>query len=108
MHFTWLDIFNINVAGLIHLNFASILAFIGSLFYVPSFYMKTIMPLRVAGIVGNFFFLALRMPVPALRASRMRASTALSVRARPIGLPDFLPDLVPLTRARAIPARTRS
>ena len=58
MHFTWSDIFNINVAGLIHLNFASILAFIGALFYVPSFYMKTIMPLRVAGIVGNFFFLA--------------------------------------------------
>src|SRR5579864_1681729 len=58
MHFNWSDIFNINVAGLIHLNFASILAFIGALFYVPSFYMKTIMPLRVAGIVGNFFFLA--------------------------------------------------
>ena len=58
MHFTWSDIFNINVAGLIHLNFASILAFIGALFYVPSFYMKTIMPLRIAGIVGNFFFLA--------------------------------------------------
>ena len=58
MHFSWSDIFNINVAGLIHLNFASFLAFIGALFYVPSFYMKTIMPLRVAGIVGNFFFLA--------------------------------------------------
>lgn len=58
MHFNWSDIFNINVAGLIHLNFASVLAFIGALFYVPSFYMKTIMPLRVAGILGNFFFLA--------------------------------------------------
>jgi hypothetical protein len=58
MHFSWSDIFNLNVAGLIHLNFASVLAFIGALFYVPSFYMKTIMPLRVAGIIGNFFFLA--------------------------------------------------
>lgn len=58
MHFNWSDVFNVNIAGLIHLNFASILAFIGALFYLPSYYMKTIMPLRVAGIIGNFFFLA--------------------------------------------------
>ncbi len=58
MQFNWSDIFNINIAGLVHLNFASFLAFVGALFYVPSYYMKTIVPLRIAGIIGNFFFLA--------------------------------------------------
>jgi hypothetical protein len=58
MHFGWLDVFNIDIAGLIHLNSAWIFAFIGALFYVPSYYMKTIMPLRFAGIIGNLFFMA--------------------------------------------------
>jgi Cyclic nucleotide-binding domain len=60
MHFNFFDVFHLDVIELLrsHLNIASLMAFIGALFYLPSYYMKTIVPLRVAGIIGNFFFLA--------------------------------------------------
>ena len=60
MHFNLSDLFHIDLIELLHshLNVASLLAFIGALFYLPSYYMKTIVPLRIAGIIGNFFFLA--------------------------------------------------
>lgn len=58
MHFNWFDIHHLNVFELFRLNYASVLAFIGALFYLPSYWMKTIVPLRIAGIIGNFFFVA--------------------------------------------------
>jgi hypothetical protein len=58
MHLEWLDIHHLNIFELFRLNYASVLAFIGALFYLPSYYMKTIVPLRIAGIIGNFFFVA--------------------------------------------------
>lgn len=58
MQFAWFDIHHLNILELFRLNYASLLAFIGALCYVPSFYMKTIVPLRIAGIIGNAFFLA--------------------------------------------------
>jgi len=58
MQFAWFDIHHLNIFELFRLNYASLLAFIGALCYVPSFYMKTIVPLRIAGIIGNAFFVA--------------------------------------------------
>jgi len=60
MHFNWSDLLHLNYFDVFysHFNFASVLAFIGALFYLPSYYMKTIVPLRIAGIIGNVFFLA--------------------------------------------------
>jgi hypothetical protein len=58
MHFNWLDIHHLNLLELFRFNYAAILAFIGALCYLPSYWMKTIVPLRIASIIGNFFFLA--------------------------------------------------
>jgi Cyclic nucleotide-binding domain len=58
MHFNWSDIHHLNLLELFRFNYASVLAFLGALCYLPSYWMKTIVPLRIAGIIGNFFFLA--------------------------------------------------
>jgi CRP-like cAMP-binding protein len=39
-------------------NFAAVFALIGALFYVVTYYMKTMVPLRIVGIIGNLFFIA--------------------------------------------------
>lgn len=39
-------------------NFAGIFALIGALFYVVTYYMKTMVPLRIVGIIANLFFIA--------------------------------------------------
>ena len=41
-----------------NLNFAMVFAFIGAMFYVVTYYMKTMVPLRIVGIIGNLFFIA--------------------------------------------------
>jgi hypothetical protein len=38
-------------------DLANCLGLIGGLFYVGSLYLKTMVPLRIAGIISNFFFL---------------------------------------------------
>jgi Cyclic nucleotide-binding domain len=43
---------------LARVNFAAIFGFIGAGFYVVTYYMKTMVPLRVIGIIANLFFLA--------------------------------------------------
>jgi hypothetical protein len=53
-----LDFFNTRLLDLTHSNFAAVLGLIGVLFYVPSYCMKTIIPLRIAGVVGDSFLLA--------------------------------------------------
>ena len=52
------DLLSLNLVGLTHFNFATLLGFIGVLFHLPSYYMKTIIPLRVAAIIGNCFLVA--------------------------------------------------
>ena len=39
-------------------NFAVMFAVIGACFYVITYYMKTMVPLRIVGIIGNLFFIA--------------------------------------------------
>ena len=45
-------------AQLSNFNFAGVFAFIGAMFYVVTYYMKTMVPLRIVGIIGNLFFIA--------------------------------------------------
>src|SRR5438105_735642 len=46
------------VSELSNFNFAAVFAFIGAGFYVVTYYMKTMVPLRIIGIIANLFFLA--------------------------------------------------
>src|SRR5216684_4249823 len=46
------------VSELSNFNFAAVFALIGALFYVVTYYMKTMVPLRIVGIIGNLFFIA--------------------------------------------------
>jgi hypothetical protein len=41
-----------------NINFANLLALVGSIFYVGTFVVRTIVPLRILGLVSIFFFLA--------------------------------------------------
>jgi len=43
---------------LANFNFAAVFALIGAVFYVLTSYMKTMVPLRIVGIIGNLFFIA--------------------------------------------------
>jgi hypothetical protein len=52
------DLLPVNFINLVHFNFAAMLGFIGVLFHLPSYYMKTIIPLRVSAIIGNCFLIA--------------------------------------------------
>ena len=45
------------VEELSNINFAVVFAVIGSGFYVVTYYMKTMVPLRIVGIIGNLFFI---------------------------------------------------
>jgi CRP-like cAMP-binding protein len=45
-------------AQLSNFNFAAAFAFVGAGFYVVTYYMKTMVPLRIVGIIANLFFLA--------------------------------------------------
>ena len=45
-------------AELSNINFAVLFAVIGACFYVITYYMKTMVPLRIVGIIGNLFFIA--------------------------------------------------
>jgi tetratricopeptide (TPR) repeat protein len=52
------DLLSVNLLNLAHFNFAATLGFIGVLFHLPSYYMKTTIPRRVAAIIGNCFLVA--------------------------------------------------
>jgi hypothetical protein len=43
--------------GLREIHVADILGFIGAIFYIATYAMKTMVPLRIFGIASNFFFL---------------------------------------------------
>ena len=45
------------ITELSHFNFAAIFALIGAMFYVVTYYMKTMVPLRIIGIIANLFFI---------------------------------------------------
>jgi len=49
---------NMVSAQVSNFNFAGMFAFIGAGFYVVTYYMKTMVPLRIVGIIANLFFLA--------------------------------------------------
>jgi Cyclic nucleotide-binding domain len=42
---------------LANFNFAAVFALVGALFYVATSYMKTMVPLRIVGIIANLFFI---------------------------------------------------
>ena len=44
--------------GLTHINFVNMLAFVGAAFYVATLMVRTIVPLRVIGIISIVFFIA--------------------------------------------------
>jgi hypothetical protein len=46
------------VSELSNFNFAGVFALIGAMFYVVTYYMKTMVPLRIVGIIANLFFIA--------------------------------------------------
>ncbi len=50
--------YNMVVDQLLNFNFAAVFALIGASFYVVTYYMKTMVPLRIVGIIANLFFLA--------------------------------------------------
>jgi len=43
--------------GPLHIGLAEWFAAIGAVFYVAAYAMQTMVPLRIAGIIGNFFFI---------------------------------------------------
>jgi hypothetical protein len=49
---------NLTALLMSHLHLADILGFIGAIFYIATYSMKTMVPLRIAGILSNFFFLS--------------------------------------------------
>ena len=50
--------YNMAIDQLSNINFALVFAFIGAMFYVVTYYMKTMVPLRIVGIIANLFFIA--------------------------------------------------
>jgi hypothetical protein len=56
---TYEAVFNrfVDVA-LAHVNFANMLALVGAIFYVATLMVRTIVPLRILGIISNVFFIA--------------------------------------------------
>jgi hypothetical protein len=44
--------------GLLNINIANMLALVGAAFYVATLMMRTIVPLRIVGIISNIFFIA--------------------------------------------------
>jgi hypothetical protein len=44
--------------GLAHINLANMLAFTGAIFFVATLMVRTIVPLRIIGIISNVFFIA--------------------------------------------------
>src|SRR5947199_950192 len=50
--------YDTTLAELSNFNFAGLFALIGALFYVVTYYMRTMVPLRIVGIIGNLFFIA--------------------------------------------------
>src|SRR6266704_6374371 len=51
-------VYDMAMTELSHFNFAAVFALIGASFYVVTYYMKTMVPLRIVGIIANLFFLA--------------------------------------------------
>lgn len=88
-HLTFHDVFNRLVdVGLAHINFANMMALMGAIFFVATLMVRTIVPLRIIGIVSNFFFILygvlagavptfllylLSLPINVLRLSQMLA-----------------------------------
>src|SRR6266568_296028 len=51
-------VYDMAMTELSHFNFAVVFAVIGGMFYVVTYYMKTMVPLRIVGIIGNLFYIA--------------------------------------------------
>ncbi|HEX4040434.1 MAG TPA: cyclic nucleotide-binding domain-containing protein [Xanthobacteraceae bacterium] len=57
-HLTFSDVFNRLVdITLAHINFANMMALLGAIFFVATLMVRTIVPLRIVGIVSNLFFI---------------------------------------------------
>ncbi|HTV26717.1 MAG TPA: cyclic nucleotide-binding domain-containing protein [Xanthobacteraceae bacterium] len=57
-HLTFGDVFNRLVdITLAHINFANMMALLGAIFFVATLMVRTIVPLRIVGIVSNLFFI---------------------------------------------------
>ncbi len=58
-HLTFHDVFNRVVdITLAHINFANTMALLGAIFFVATLMVRTIVPLRIVGIISNLFFIA--------------------------------------------------
>jgi CRP-like cAMP-binding protein len=57
-HLTFADVFNRLVdITLAHINFANMMALMGAIFFVATLLVRTIVPLRIIGIISNLFFI---------------------------------------------------
>ncbi|MFZ1923158.1 MAG: cyclic nucleotide-binding domain-containing protein [Xanthobacteraceae bacterium] len=57
-HLTFNDVFNRVVdITLAHINFANMMALLGAIFFVATLMVRTIVPLRIVGIISNLFFI---------------------------------------------------
>lgn len=57
-HLTFSDVFNRVVdITLAHINFANTMALLGAIFFVATLMVRTIVPLRIVGIISNVFFI---------------------------------------------------
>lgn len=57
-HLTYGDIFNRLVdVTLAHITFANMMALMGAIFFVATLMVRTIVPLRIIGIISNLFFI---------------------------------------------------
>ncbi|MGB7076092.1 MAG: cyclic nucleotide-binding domain-containing protein [Xanthobacteraceae bacterium] len=57
-HLTFNDVFNRVVdITLAHINFANTMALLGAIFFVATLMVRTIVPLRIVGIISNLFFI---------------------------------------------------
>ena len=57
-HLTFTDVFNRLVdISLAHINFANMMALMGAIFFVATLMVRTIVPLRIIGIISNLFFI---------------------------------------------------
>ncbi len=97
-HLTFNDVFNRVVdITLAHINFANMMALLGAIFFVATLMVRTIVPLRIVGIISNLFFIgygALAGAVPTfllyllslpINVLRLRQMLNLVKKARALG-----------------------
>src|SRR5438034_10233004 len=83
--------YNMVVDQLLNFNFAAVFALIGASFYVVTYYMKTMVPLRLVGIIANLFFLAYGHFYPSYPTVVLYLGILPLTRFRLIEMPRLIP-----------------